>query len=81
MHEIWMSDVFQMFMAYNSPEKITKGKDFEYTLIGSILALTCIPEFNKQTDFFNEPSSASKSELDITEKNLWQVSVWHTSQK
>ncbi|KAL4240196.1 Ubiquitin conjugation factor E4 A [Mactra antiquata] len=62
----------EVFMAYNTLDKVSKGKDYEYTLLGSMLALTCIPEMNKPADFFNEPSSTSKQELDITEKNLWQ---------
>ncbi|XP_053392708.1 ubiquitin conjugation factor E4 A-like isoform X2 [Mercenaria mercenaria] len=62
----------ETFMEYTTPEKSTKGKDFEFTLLGSILGLSCIPENNKPIDLFNNPSSTSKQEHDITEKNTWQ---------
>jgi hypothetical protein len=60
-------------MMYNTPQKAEKGKDWEYTLLGSILGLSCIPEGHKPTDLFTNPSSTPKQEHDITEVNLWQV--------
>ena len=61
-------------MDYTTPEKTSKGKEFEFTLLGSILGLSCITDDNKEIDLFNNPSSTSKREHDITEQNTWQVS-------
>lgn len=61
----------EMFLKYNTPETANKGKDWEFTLLGSILGLSCIPEGMKRTDLFSNASSTPKQELDITEKNLW----------
>jgi hypothetical protein len=60
-------------MEYTTPEKTSKGKDFEFSLLGSILGLSCIPDHNKVIDLFNNPSTTSKQEHDITERNTWQV--------
>ncbi|XP_053392702.1 ubiquitin conjugation factor E4 A-like [Mercenaria mercenaria] len=62
----------ETFMEYTTPEKITKEKDFEFTLLGSVLGLSCIPEINKPIDLFNNPSSTSKQGHDITERDIWQ---------
>lgn len=62
----------ETFMDYTTPKNCKKGKDFEFSLLGSVLGLSCIPEGNKRTDLFTNPSSTSKQEHDITERNTWQ---------
>lgn len=63
-----------MFMKYNAPADWSKGRDFEKTLIGLILSLSSIVEPHKNSDLFVNPSTTSKQDHDITEKNIWQVS-------
>ena len=60
-------------MEYNSPKDWKTGREFERTLLGSILALSCVAEGDKPSQFFNNPSSTTKQEHDIAEKNIWQV--------
>lgn len=72
------SDCFvdcQVFMTYNTPAMPNSGVAYEATLLGSILCLSCIPKSEiGPYEFFNNPSSHSKQEHDITESNLWTVS-------
>ena len=64
---------FQVFVEYNTPKDWKTGKEFERTLLGSILGLSCVPEMDgRPSQFFNNPSSTSKQEHDIAEKNIWQ---------
>ena len=60
-------------MEYNSPKDWKTGKEFERTLLGSLLSLSCVPEMDgRPSQFFSNPSSTSKQEHDIAEKNIWQ---------
>ncbi|KAH3871035.1 ubiquitin conjugation factor E4 A-like [Dreissena polymorpha] len=61
----------EMFLTYNSPNDWEKGSDFEQTLLGAMLSLSPIPELHKPNDLFENPSSATKQDHDIAEKNLW----------
>ena len=69
--------MFQTFIEYNAPSDWSKGRDYEKTLIGSILGLSPILEPQKTSDLFTNPSTTSKQEHDITEKNIWQVSIYY----
>lgn len=70
---IEMLFMFQAFMEYNAPADWSKGRDYEKTLMGSMLSLSPIPEPHKSTELFSNPSTTPKQEHDITEKNIWQV--------
>ncbi|XP_050393644.1 ubiquitin conjugation factor E4 A [Patella vulgata] len=62
----------EAFMKYNTPKDIKSGKEFESTLIGSMLSLSCIPKNEAGPyDFFNDPSSYRKHVHDSTESNIW----------
>ena len=61
-------------MEYNAPKEWKTGKEYERTLLGCFLSLSCVSEMNSPSQFFNNPSSTSKQEHDITERNIWQVS-------
>ena len=60
-------------MEYNAPKEWKTGKEYERTLLGSILSLSCVSEMDGHSQFFTNPSSTSKQEHDIAERNIWQV--------
>jgi hypothetical protein len=72
---LFFMHMFQMFMKFNVPKDPKSGVAYETTLIGAVLSLSCIPKSEVGPyEFFNNPSSQTKQEHDITESNLWIVS-------
>ncbi|XP_013398421.1 ubiquitin conjugation factor E4 A [Lingula anatina] len=63
----------KVFMDYTTPRDIKTAKNFEMSLLGCTLSISCIPE-NPQGpfQFFTEPSTMRPSEVEMTMHSLWQ---------
>lgn len=63
-------------MKYTTPKRGRSAADYESTLLGSILSLSCIPKSEMGPyEYFNNPASQTKQEHDATEANLAIVSI------
>lgn len=62
----------QAFITHSTPKNLTTGKEYENTLLGSILVLSSLPKSEQGPyDFFSSPSRSSQQEHENTERILW----------
>ncbi|CAH1794964.1 unnamed protein product [Owenia fusiformis] len=67
----WLAEAF---MKHIIPSNLTNGKAYEDSLLGLIIAKSCIAKNDAGPyEFFDEPSRTSQRDHDITEGNIWQA--------
>lgn len=64
----------QVFLDCSAPVDWTNGKAFERTILGSMMSLSCTPKTDLGPyEFFDNPSSKTKQDIDATETSVQQV--------
>jgi len=59
---------------------MTKGKEYENTLLGRLLSVSCLSPVDGSTaEFFSQPTRLSQSEVDTTENMIYQVHCYLAS--
>ena len=66
----------QAIMEYIKPRDVKQGKDYETTLLGRLLSVSCLaPADGSTAEFFDRPTRLSQTEVDTTENMIYQACI------
>lgn len=64
----------QVLVHYITPRNATRGRDYEDTLLGCLLSVSCLRKLDgSPPEFFERPSRLTQADVDRTEDMIYQV--------